>query len=115
MDAMSLVHGERYWIFVVFFRPLIFPRREAYRLRKHLLLPVLPADCALHVAFVWLHHRTVPQAQVSGRMHTLLQHIAERGNGLLGYLVIGLMGNGVLGYLVICLLGYGLNVLVVTL
>ncbi len=52
--------------------------REAYRLRKHLLLPVLPDGYALHVAFIWLHQRTVPQAQVHARMHTLLLHIAER-------------------------------------
>ena len=52
--------------------------REAYRLQKHLLLPAVPDGQALHVAFVWLHGRTVAQDQVFGRMHTLLQHMAER-------------------------------------
>lgn len=52
--------------------------REAYRLQKHALLNAMPADIALHIAFIWLSDRPVPSSLVSSRMHTALKRIQEK-------------------------------------
>ena len=52
--------------------------REAYRLQKHELLDMLPADTMLHIAFIWLSNRPIPSSLVSSRMHTALKRIGEK-------------------------------------
>lgn len=52
--------------------------REAYRLQKQVLLSVLPADKAVHVAFIWLSDRPVKSDLVHKRLYTALQRMAEK-------------------------------------
>lgn len=52
--------------------------REAYRLQKYTLLDRLPADTALHVAFMWLPDGPKRSASVMRSMATLLARIGEK-------------------------------------
>lgn len=52
--------------------------REAYRHSKQTLYDALPPDKALTVAFVWLTDRHQPTAEVTAKVTTLVDKLAER-------------------------------------
>ena len=52
--------------------------REAYRHSKQTLFDALPPDKALTVAFVWLTDRHQPTAEVTAKVTTLVDKLAER-------------------------------------
>mgnify|MGYP002521676454 CR=1 FL=1 len=51
--------------------------REAYRTNKQLLLPSIPSDKTVSMAFIWLSDYHLPTSAVEARVKTLLKHIAE--------------------------------------
>ncbi|MBO7140294.1 MAG: ribonuclease P protein component [Prevotella sp.] len=52
--------------------------REAYRTNKHLLLPAIPSDQTVSIAFIWLSDIHLPTKEIVNRVKYLLTHIAEK-------------------------------------
>ena len=51
--------------------------REAYRNNKQLLLPFIPEDKTVCMAFIWLSDKHLPSADIVLRVTSLLTHIAK--------------------------------------
>ena len=54
--------------------------REAYRLNKHVLNGLLPADSQLVMAFIWLTDTPQPTDIIAARMKTLLHRVGKKLN-----------------------------------
>lgn len=52
--------------------------REAYRLQKQLLIDKIPEGQAIDIAFIWLSDRPCLTVDISRRVHSLLERIAQR-------------------------------------
>ena len=52
--------------------------REAYRLQKQLLIDKIPEGQAIDIAFIWLSDRPGLTVDISRRVRSLLERIAQR-------------------------------------
>lgn len=52
--------------------------REGYRLQKNDFIALLPADVALHIAFIWLSDKPENSTFIHKRLLLLLQRTADR-------------------------------------